>query len=89
MKQPFVHCWRKKSDEREGRYPQRTQKADVDQENAHQRLHSVGLKAESEGFIMTAQDQSLNTRNYETTIIKMGLTPNIEYVINTIKLLTT
>ena len=89
MKQPFVHYWRKKSDEREGRYPQRIQKVDVDQENAHQRLHSVGLKAESEGFIMTAQNQSLNTRNYETTIIKMGLIPNIEYVINTMKLLTT
>ena len=75
MKQPFVHYWRKKSDEREGRYPQRTQKADVDQENAHQRLHSVGLKAESEGFIMTAQNQSLNTRNYQTTIIKNGVDP--------------
>ena len=75
MKQPFVHYWRKTSDEREGRYPQRIQKADVDQENAHQRLHSVGLKAESEGFIMTAQNQSLNTRNYQTTIIKNGVDP--------------
>ena len=90
MKQLFVHYWRKKSGEREGlrqikktkknkplhdRYPQRIQKADVDQENAHQRLHSVGLKAESEGFIMTAQNQSLNTRNYQTTIIKNGVDP--------------
>ena len=75
MKQPFVHYWRKKSDEREGRYPQRIQKVDVDQENAHQRLHSVGLKAESEGFIMTAQNQSLNTRNYQTTRIKNGVDP--------------
>ena len=37
-----------------GRYPQRIQQADVDQEYIHQRLHSVGLKAETEGFFMAA-----------------------------------
>ena len=37
-----------------GRYPQRSQQADVDQANTHQWLRSVGLKAETEGFIIAA-----------------------------------
>ena len=72
MKQPFVHYWRKKSDEREGRYPQRIQKVDVDQENAHQRLHSVGLKAESEGFITKPKPQHQELRNHNN---KNGVDP--------------
>ena len=55
-----------------GWYPQRSQQADVDQSNNHQWLHSVGLKAETEGFVMTAQNQSLYTKNYQARIIKNG-----------------
>ena len=58
-----------------GKYPMRSQKADVDQGNTHQWLHSAGLKAETEGFIMAAQDQSLFTRNYQAKIIKNGADP--------------
>ena len=58
-----------------GRYPQQIQRADFDQENTHQWLHSVGLKAETEGFIMVAQDQRLYTRNYQVRIIKNWVDP--------------
>ena len=58
-----------------GKYPMRSQQADVDQLNTHQWLRSVGLKAETEGFIMAAQDQSLFTRNYQARIIKNGADP--------------
>ena len=33
-------------------------------------VYSVDLKAETEGFIMAAQDQSLYTRSYQARIIK-------------------
>ena len=42
-----------------GKYPMQGQTADVDQGNTHQSLHSAGLKAETEGFIMATQNQSL------------------------------
>ena len=48
----------------------RRQKANVDQGNTHQWLRSAGLKAETESFIMGAQDQSIFTRNYQAKIIK-------------------
>ena len=53
-----------------GKYPMQGQTADVDQGNTHQSLHSAGLKAETEGFIMATQNQSLFTRNYQAKIIK-------------------
>ena len=53
----------------------RSQKADVDQGNTHQWLCSAGLKAETEGFVIAAQDQRLFTRNYQAKIIKNGADP--------------
>lgn len=53
-----------------GRYLQRFQQADVDQVNTHQRPHSLHLKAETEEFIMAAQDQSFYTRNDQARIMK-------------------
>ena len=38
-------------------------------------LTSVGLKAETEGLIIAAQDQSLATRLYHSNIIKHGTNP--------------
>ena len=66
-------CWREKP--LHGRYPTRINEADIDPTSTHQWLSSSGLKAETEGFIIAAQDQSLNTRNYQAHIIKNGTNP--------------
>ena len=49
--------------------------ADVDLQRTNQRLTSTGLKAETEGLIIAAQDQSLATRLYHSNIIKDGTNP--------------
>ena len=43
---------------------------DVDQEKTHRWLNAAGLKAETQGFIIAAQDQSLPTRWYQHNILK-------------------
>ena len=58
-----------------GQYPKRTKEAHVDQEKTHQWLCSSGLKAETEGFILAAQDQCLLTRNYQANILYNGIDP--------------
>ena len=58
-----------------GQYPERIDKADVDKELTHKWLQSSGLKAETEGFIIAAHDQSLATRCYQHKIIKKGTDP--------------
>ena len=58
-----------------GQYALRSKDADIDQLNTHQWLRCAGLKAETEGFIMAAQDQSLFTRNYQANIIRNGTDP--------------
>ena len=55
-----------------GKYPLRNQNADVEKESTHQWLRSAGLKEETEGFTMAAQDQNLFTRNYQDKIMKNG-----------------
>ena len=37
-----------------GKYPQRMKQAEVDQDKTHRWLKAAGLKAETEGFIITA-----------------------------------
>ena len=44
--------------------------ANVDQDKSHRWLKGAGLKAETEGFIIAAQDQSLPTRWYQHNILK-------------------
>ena len=56
-------------------YPLRVNNTDVDQKKTHQWLRSSGLKAETEGFIVAAQDQCLLTRNYQAKVIKNGADP--------------
>ena len=51
-------------------YPQLVKRADVDQDKTHRWLKAAGLKAETEGFIIAAQDQSLPTRWYRHNILK-------------------
>ena len=58
-----------------GQYPLRANNADVDQKKTHQWLCSSGLKAETERFILAAQDQCLLTRNYQAKVIKNGADP--------------
>ena len=58
-----------------GQFALRSQKADVDSNDTHQWLRSAGLKAETEGFIMAAQDQSLFTRNFQANILHNGADP--------------
>ena len=59
-----------------GRYPKWSQQADVGQANTHHWLCIVGLKAETEGPMMAAQEQSIYTRNYyQARIIKNAVNP--------------
>ena len=53
--------------------------ADVDQMATHQWLRSSGLKGETEGFILAAQDQSLATRNYQANILHNGADPKCRF----------
>ena len=54
--------WEEK--ELHGRYPKRIREADVGDYKTNQWLRSTGLKAETEGLIIAAQDQSLPTKSY-------------------------
>ena len=65
--------WEEKS--LHGQYPLRTNNANVDQRKTHQWLRSSGLKTETEGFILAAQDQCLLTRNYQAKVRKNGADP--------------
>ena len=58
-----------------GKYPDRLAQPHVDVERTNQWLHSSGLKAETEGFLIAAQDQSLATNLYKAKIIKDGTDP--------------
>ena len=56
-------------------YPERISKPDINQDNAHQWLKNSGLKVETEGFIIAAEDQSLPTKLYRHSNIKNGSDP--------------
>jgi len=55
-----------------GKYPQRIKEADVGAKKINQWLKCAGLKAETKGLIIAAQDQSLATRSYHHHFIKDG-----------------
>ena len=52
-----------------------TQRELTEQMLKHEWLQSSGLKAETEGFVVAAQDHSLATRYYQQKIIKNGTDP--------------
>ena len=60
-------------------YPLRSQKADVDLHDTHQWLRSAGLKVDTEGFIVAAQDQSHFTRNFQANILHDGTDPRCRF----------
>ena len=62
-----------------GQFAARANNADVDTHATHQWLRSSGLKAETEGFILAAQDQSLFTRNYQANILHNGADPKCKF----------
>ena len=68
-----IRSWEEKK--LHGQYPTRIKEADVDQEQTHRWLRSSGLKPETEGLIVAAQDQSLATKSYRHYIIRDGTDP--------------
>ena len=58
-----------------GQYPTRVNKPDVEMEQTQKWLKSPGIKGETEGLKIAAQDQSLATRSYHNNIIKDGTDP--------------
>ena len=56
-------------------YPKRIGEKDVDQQKTNQWLQIAGLKSETEGFIITAQDQAIKTNYYRNKIFKDGTDP--------------
>ena len=58
-----------------GQYPLRIQNADVDLHDTHQWLRSPGIKADTKGFIVAAEDQSLFPGNFQTNIFHNGANP--------------
>lgn len=59
----------------DGQYLTRASQADVDNERTHQCLRSFGLKAETEGLIAAAQDQSPAKRSHHDKITNDGTNP--------------
>ena len=57
-------------------YPSRIKEADVDFKQTNNLLKGTGLKAETEGLIIAAQDQRLATTLYHHRIIKDGTNPH-------------
>ena len=71
--QQLQETW--KSKVMHGQFPKSLEKADVNKEQSYNWLRSSGLKPETEGLIIAAQDQSLATRYYRNRIIKDGTDP--------------
>ena len=58
-----------------GQYPKRINDKDVDQAQTYEWLRTSGLKSETEGFIIAAQDQCIKTNYYRNKILKDGTDP--------------
>ena len=73
-----------------GKYPQRVKQADVDQEKTHRWLKAAGLKAETDGFIIAARDQSPQHAGTNTTSSRsLTWTQNVDCVAVSMRPLTT
>ena len=56
--------------------PQKVEDPYVDQQKTNQLLRSTGLKGETEGLMIAAQDLSLATRSYHHRTIKDATNPH-------------
>ena len=65
--------WEDKS--MQGQCPKRVNEKDVDHQMTNQWLKSGGLKSETEGFIIAAQDQAIKTNYYRRNILNNGTDP--------------
>ena len=54
----------------DGQYPNRIGEKDVGQRMTKRWLKTAGLKSETEGFIIAAQDQAIKTYYYRNKILK-------------------
>ena len=59
-----------------GRYLKRFQNEDMDEEKSNGWLENAGLKSETGGLIVVAQDQALKIKYIQAKIIKNGIDPN-------------
>jgi len=66
--------WKEK--EMHGQYAKRLEDGDVDQHQSNKWLKTSGLKSETEGLIIAAQDQAIKTKYLQAKIIKNGSDPN-------------
>ena len=69
-----------------GKYPQRVEQADVDQDKTHKWLKAAGLKAETEGFIIAAQNQPAGTKT--TSSKSLAWTQNADFAAGSTRPLT-
>ena len=53
-----------------GQFPKRVAQEHISKHLSYQWLKTSGMKGETEGLILAAQDQSLPTRNYQANITK-------------------
>ena len=58
-----------------GKYPISASDPDGKSSLTHRRLASSGLKSETEGFIIAAQNQNLPTRKFQAKILVYGADP--------------
>ena len=65
--------WEEKS--MHGQYSKRVNEKDVDHQMSDQWIKSGGLKSETEGFIIAAQDQAIKTNYYRSNILNDGTDP--------------
>ena len=73
-----------------GKYPQRVKQADVDHNKTHRLLKAAGLKAETDGFIIAARDQSPRHAGINTTSSRsLTWTQNVHCVAFATRPLTT
>ena len=59
-----------------GKYPIRASEPDLNSSLTHQWIDLLGLKSETEGFIIAAQNQSVPTRNFQANMLENGADPN-------------